>query len=213
MQSVLKAIIHGELASGARLITNNLAVRLGVSATPIREALVELEQLGIVELLHHRGAIVKPFGRKEVHDFYAVRRLLECEAVRLGSCHVDSELLGSLRGDLERLIAESANGHEKSIKDLVAVDHRVHRMFIDHCSNRRLIAEIERYRSLSDTMRELVEYNHVCHHEAIVPLLALLEATYHGRADAGVDAMERHINIVAATVETLMFDGKKDQIN
>ena len=46
----------GRIDAGHTLVTNRLAVRLGVSATPIREALVELEQSGIVELLHHRGA-------------------------------------------------------------------------------------------------------------------------------------------------------------
>ena len=109
VQRLLKAIFSGELAAGTRLIASKLAARLGVSATPIREALVELEQSGIVELLHHRGAVVKPFGRDELREFYAVRRLLECEAVRLACGHVDYEVLSLLQGDLERLIGNKAD--------------------------------------------------------------------------------------------------------
>ena len=206
VHSLLTAIIQGELAAGTRLITSKLAIRFGVSATPVREALVELEQSGNVEILHHRGAVVKPFGRKEVRDFYAVRRLLECEAVRLACCHVDHELLSSLRSELEPFLGESGNGRGTWIKDLLAVDRRIHRMAVDHCSNRRLAAEIDRLRIVSETMRDVVEFDHNRHKGAVVPLLDVLDAMRQHRVEAGADAMERHINLVATTVETVMFD-------
>ena len=63
---------------------------------------MELEQLGIVDLLHHRGAVVRPFGPKEVQDFYAVRGLLECEAVRLACPHIDPKPLHECECELDR---------------------------------------------------------------------------------------------------------------
>lgn len=201
----------GELTAGTHLITNKLSARYGVSATPIREALVELEQSGVIELLHHRGAVVKPFGRKEVREFYAVRRLLEREAILLACPHVDQGLLSRLRTDLERLIGEANGSHEKWMRELFAVDRRVHRVAVEHCGNRRLVAEIERYDIFSETIRDTLAYSRARHHAAVVPLVDYLDALQQNRAEAGVAAMERHINHVAATVETVMFDEKKEE--
>lgn len=211
VQRLLKAIITGELTAGTRLITSKLAIRFGVSATPIREALVELEQSGIIELSHHCGALVRPFGRKEVRDFYAVRRLLECESVRLACSHVDDELLSSLRSDLQRLIDDSGSSEDKWTNDLLGVDRRIHGMTIDHCGNKRLVAEIERDDTFSQAMRDFVEYDRQRHKESIVPLVDLLDAMRQHRAEAGAVAMGRHINLVSATVESVMFDENKDR--
>ena len=209
VQRLLKAIIQGELPAGTRLVANKVAVRLGVSATPIREALVELGQFGIVELLHHRGALVKPFGRDELRDFYAVRRLLECDAARLACGHVDQELLCPLRCDLERLIGDFGDGRDKWVTDFLAVDRQVHAMVVGHCSNKRLIAEIDRYNTLGEAMRDIVGDNRSGHHESIGPLMDLLKAMQNHQVEAAAAGMGRHINIVAAMVETVMFDGKE----
>jgi DNA-binding GntR family transcriptional regulator len=210
VQRLMKAIIQGELAAGIRLIANKLAVQLGVSATPIREALVELEQSGIVELLHHRGALVKPFGRNELRDFFAVRRLLECEAVRLACGRVGHEPLSLLRSDLQRFIADSAADDEEWVKGLLVVDQRIHNMPVEHCGNKRLVAEIKRYDALGRTMRDMLGYNRQWHHELTVPLLELLEAMQNHRAEEGAAAMAHHIGNVATMVEKVMFDGHGD---
>src|SRR5208282_1523369 len=207
VQRLLKAIIQGELAPGSRLIANKLAVRLGVSATPIREALVELEQSGIVQLLHHRGALVKPFGGKELRDFYHVRALLEGEAMRLSCGRVDHEMLIALHADLERLAGENGDGHEKWVKEYLTLDQRIHRLAVEHCDNNRLSAEIARYYVFNETMRDLLGFNRAYHHESIVPLIDLLAAMQEQRSEACSAAMTRHIGIVARVVEAVMFDG------
>ena len=50
---------------------------MGISATPIREALVELESIGVVQFVHNRGTIVKPFGPQQLREIYHLRRVLE----------------------------------------------------------------------------------------------------------------------------------------
>ncbi len=209
VQRLLKAIFGGELAAGTRLIASKLAARLGVSATPIREALVELEHSGIVELQHNRGALVKPFGCDELREFYAIRKLLECEAVRLACGHIDYELLSLLRGDLERLIGSKADKNARWVKDFLAVDQRVHNV-VEHCRNKRLIAEIKRYHSLGETLRDIAGHNRAEDHESIVSLAELLEAMQNHQTEEAAAAMGRHISNVAARVERVMFDGKQD---
>ena len=210
VRSLLKAIINGELLAGTRLITSRLAVRLGVSATPIREALVQLELSGIVELLHHHGAVVKPFGRKEVRDFYSVRGLLECEAVRLACGHVRPELLQWLHSDLDRVIGESDNDRDRLVQDITAVDRRIHRMALEHCNNKRLIAEIARYSTLGEMLRDIVELDVAQHLKVMLPQADLLEAMQQQQAESGAAAMGRHISLVAATIETVMFDENRN---
>lgn len=76
-------IIEGELAPGTRIHEGNLGTRLGVSRTPLREALKFLASEGLVELSPGRGAVVRQFSPKDVHDSLVVLGSLEGLAGRL----------------------------------------------------------------------------------------------------------------------------------
>ena len=65
---VLTAIFGGQLKAGDRLIVTRLAADFGVSATPAREALLELTHFGVVELLPNKGAVVRPLGPQQVRE-------------------------------------------------------------------------------------------------------------------------------------------------
>ena len=79
---LMTGIFQGRFRSGQRLVVQNLASACQASPTPVREALVELASLGLVELLPNRGAVVQPFGPQEIREISDIRRLLEVEAVR-----------------------------------------------------------------------------------------------------------------------------------
>ena len=83
VQSLLADVFSGRVRAGDHLVTQELAERFGVSHTPVREALIALAGMGIIELLPNRGAIVRRVSRQEVREVCQVRRLLECEATRL----------------------------------------------------------------------------------------------------------------------------------
>src|SRR4051794_6684676 len=82
---VLVAVFEGRAVPGQHLVLQRLAHQYGVSPTPVREALVELAGLSIVDLLPNRGAVVRQFGPQEVREICQLRRVLEVEAVR-GAC-------------------------------------------------------------------------------------------------------------------------------
>src|SRR5437016_4677229 len=82
VQSLLTDIVQGRLRAGEHLITQELAQRFGVSHTPIREALIALAGIGIIDLLPNRGAVVRPVSREDVREVCHVRRILECAATR-----------------------------------------------------------------------------------------------------------------------------------
>src|SRR5437870_1235385 len=100
---ILAAVFQGRVPSGQRLVVQRLAEQYGVSPTPVREALVELAGLGIVDLLPNRGAAVRPFGPQEVREISQVRRVLEVEATRCACGRVDPAELSELEQELLRL--------------------------------------------------------------------------------------------------------------
>ncbi|MGH3522672.1 MAG: GntR family transcriptional regulator, partial [Mycobacterium sp.] len=81
-QAVRAAILDGTLAAGVRLVQSELADQLGVSTTPLREALRDLATEGLVVFDPHRGALVRALDLDEVREIYALRVLLEPEMVR-----------------------------------------------------------------------------------------------------------------------------------
>ena len=78
-------ILHHKLTGGERLTMKFLQERLGVSSSPIREALTRLQQDGLVEYQPNVGMRVTKFSAKDVNDIYAFMRELECAALRF-SC-------------------------------------------------------------------------------------------------------------------------------
>jgi DNA-binding GntR family transcriptional regulator len=71
-------ILQGALSPGQRISDTDLAARIGVSRTPVREALLRLEREGFILSSQHQGFAVKPLSTKEIRDIYPMVGLLEC---------------------------------------------------------------------------------------------------------------------------------------
>jgi DNA-binding GntR family transcriptional regulator len=80
-----EAIISGELPAGSRLRIRDVAAQVGTSVMPVREAIRRLEEGGFAQREPHKGAVVKGLTLEELVHVYAVRKILEREAARLGS--------------------------------------------------------------------------------------------------------------------------------
>src|SRR4051794_17321377 len=76
VKSILHSIFNAEVAGGDRLVEEELALKLGVSRTPIREALRELSAIGVIWLKPNHGAMVRPFGPVQLREIYHIRRIL-----------------------------------------------------------------------------------------------------------------------------------------
>ena len=77
-------IMSGRLPAGHRLLPEELAVTLAISATPIKEALVRLDQDGLVAMETRRGAVVRRFTAADVRNLYEARQLIELHALSRG---------------------------------------------------------------------------------------------------------------------------------
>src|SRR5690242_16250003 len=99
---IRQAILDGELPAGARLKEDELAERLDVSRTPVREALRRLEAEGLVVHEPKRGAAVRAYSAGELDDMYRLRALLEGYAARRAAERMTPEVLEQLRASCER---------------------------------------------------------------------------------------------------------------
>jgi DNA-binding GntR family transcriptional regulator len=98
-------IIEGSLEPGARIYEEQLAKTLGVSRTPMREALKTLASEGLVELAAARGALVKRFSPKDVRDMLDVLAVLESFAARLACKEASDDQIAELRALHDRMTA------------------------------------------------------------------------------------------------------------
>ena len=96
------AIVAAELAPGRQLSENELGERLGVSRTPIREALVRLRDDRLVEIVPQLGTFVSRISEEAVHDAQFIREALECAAVRLAAQRAQPDDVRALKAIIRR---------------------------------------------------------------------------------------------------------------
>ncbi|MGY2064984.1 GntR family transcriptional regulator [Blastococcus sp. SYSU DS0619] len=119
-----EAIRSGRLLPGARLITRDLADELGMSLTPVREALQLLRAEGLVEHRPHRGTVVSDHSRERAEEVYRLRSVLEPMAAGLAARRADAEDLAAVEGLLGDLTAAIEQGRAGDVPVLNAALHR-----------------------------------------------------------------------------------------
>lgn len=134
-QSLRDEILSGAIPSGARLGEAELAGRLSVSRTPIREALSRLAAEGLVELQPHRGARVATWTTEQLREIFELRLRLEPYAVRVAVPLLNDEQLT----ELDELAAAMLDRDRTAIVEL---NRRFHAIFIDAAGSPPLAAAL-----------------------------------------------------------------------
>jgi len=184
---VLRGILHGEFREGDRLTEQALAEQFGVSRTPVREALLELEGLGVVELKRNCGAVVTRFGEVKLREIYEVRRLLEVEATRKACGRIDPQQVEALITASEQLLQGPQFDEDWKL------DVRIHSSIAEACGNRRLAHEIGRYTTLVQAVRDTVGERMPVQKLTIQEHLQILQAMIRNDPDAAGEAMQSHL--------------------
>jgi DNA-binding GntR family transcriptional regulator len=118
-ERIAQAIVRGDLRPGERVSADHLAKELGVSRSPVREALRVLENEGLIVWEARRGATVAAIDPREVGDFYACRALLQAECVRLATPRLTGEHLRRLEEVFHEMPAAAASERADEYLDLV----------------------------------------------------------------------------------------------
>jgi DNA-binding GntR family transcriptional regulator len=134
---VIKLMMGGELVPGQTVTEAGLSKSLGVSRTPVREALLQLEAEGVLESTPARGFTVRELSAKEAAELFPILAALEALAVRLGTSKPDLEWLRNLDGELSIT---------KDPVERWRLDTAFHEKLIDRCKNESLRGLITRLR-------------------------------------------------------------------
>ncbi len=159
-----QAILTGELKPGERLMEIHLANRLGVSRTPIREAIRKLELEGLVTMIPRRGAEVAQITEKSMNDVLEVRRALDALCVELACDRITKEELESLKRACDNFELAVKT---KDVKKIAQADVALHDIIVQATGNSRLIQLVN---NLSEQMyRYRFEYiKDISQHERLV---------------------------------------------
>jgi DNA-binding GntR family transcriptional regulator len=198
-------IIARDLHPGEKLSDLKLSSELGVSRTPVREALHRLLQDGVIEAQPNRGFFVKSFSAKDIDEIFEIRAALEALAMRaMVTCHPHEDYEWALNqlDEVEELIA-----HARSEADIIRanerfleIDQGFHTFLVEQSGNDRLMslingiwAQIAVFQKAGTYVPGYIEVALRQHREVITHLL-------EERHDSAVEALQLHIRDMKARV-------------
>ncbi|HHP50800.1 MAG TPA: GntR family transcriptional regulator [Moorella mulderi] len=205
-EALKEAILEGHLKTGEKLMEIQLAEELGVSRTPVREAIRKLEQEGLVVIIPHKGAFVADLSMKDIADLFEVRAALESLAAALACERATEEELE----EMERLLMEIGKGvEEENLEYTIEVDTKFHEVLYQASRNALLVKiinnlqeKIQTYRTTSLSMPGRMA-------EALEEHRRLLEAIAAREVDLAQRLAQEHIeNAANRVMEAIRTRGK-----
>lgn len=201
-----EAILKGELQPGERLMELQLASKLGVSRTPIREAIRMLEQEGLAVTMPRKGAEVARMTLKDMEDVLEVREALDELAARIACAKINDEQLENLKSIRDEFKKSLDSG---DVKKIAEEDVRFHDAIYEATDNAKLIALTNNIRE--QMYRYRVEYlkdknNYpilIAEHDAIVNALE--------QRDKEMVTAEMHTHVVNQAVAVKAVIQKQDE--
>lgn len=170
---IKRRIISNEFSPNFQLTESQLAELLGMSRTPVHEALVALEKEGLIENIPRRGMRVLPVASKDMLEIYQVLTALELSAIELIMARADvATVIAQLRSEVDAMnvALELASSGEA----WTAADARFHRKFFELCGNKRLMQvglsfreQVDRARTLTFPLRDKTVKSNAAHRELV----------------------------------------------
>jgi len=189
-EQIRDAIVDGRLEPGRRLKEEQLASELGISRTPVREALLVLQAEGLVDALPNRGSTVRTYARRDLEEMYELREVLEGHAARRAAARVSGADLRALRASCERF-TELVQGRD--VRALVTENGVFHQAILAAAGSERLAAMLREVVSLPLVYRSYVWYSPEQAAASCAYHHALVETLERGDADAAEATMRRHV--------------------
>jgi DNA-binding GntR family transcriptional regulator len=202
---IMELILAGKLISGERIVENGLAEQLGVSRTPVREALHALEREGFLESLPRIGYQVREIRREDLAELCEIRKVNESLAARLALERITPAELEALEANLaaaetdvqagqsRRFILRDADFHE------LLVQASKSRRLIDICQSLRrqmLLYRVESFSEPETATRAIESHRHI------------LDRLHAGDAQGLQAAIAEHLDFAKQDIYQRVFEGK-----
>lgn len=193
-------ILSLELESNSAIVENEIALELGISRTPVREALAALEREGLVRILRGKGAFVAPTSAQRVVEAYEVREVLEGLAASLASGRISSAEFRPLREIFQGYL----DGKVADVRVLTTAADQVHQLIAERCGNSHVQHLL---RQMSDQVRRLraVSANRTARMtESTREHLEIMQAIENNEPQLAETLMRHHIRAVRASLSGLL---------
>lgn len=140
LSTIRAAIVNGQIRPGTRIMEPELAERFGISRTPIREAIRQLESEGLISVIPRKGAIVASISPQDISNFYELKMILEGHAARLAAKNLTENDLTKMETVNRQIEAASA---KKNLSRVLDLHNEFHEIFLHACGNDKLHAIVQ----------------------------------------------------------------------
>lgn len=128
-------ILNGKYKRGEELVESSIGKELGISRTPVREAIRQLELEGLVQLVPNKGAFVTGISEKDVRDIYLIRARLEGLAARMAAKNITPELLDVME---ETVVLSEYHAKKEHYEQVCEMDSKFHKLLYKASGSRIL---------------------------------------------------------------------------
>jgi DNA-binding GntR family transcriptional regulator len=190
VRELRQQIFSGQLKSGEKVPENKIAEEMGISRGPVREALLVLEQEGLVETNPRKGSRVAKITLKDIREMYTLRALLEGFAVTLFMGCVTDERLAELEGALADLAQAVAN---KDVIEISRMNLRFHEIILIHSNHGRVLSAWKSLQAQSRMLSSMTTEYYLGLEDLYQHHVSLAEVIRSGNKRKARKCFEKHI--------------------
>lgn len=173
-ESIKESIMLNRLKQGDYISENALAKELGMSRTPVREAIRILASEGLVDVRNGVGIFVRHILSKEIYDIFEIRALLECSAARSALRHISDAEIRQLKAQWRSLRERFESGQQLSEEEISRCNDELHSLLIERCEN--------------DVLKKII-------HDIHLQVVRLQNISVSALGDAG-ETINQHLEII-----------------
>jgi DNA-binding GntR family transcriptional regulator len=190
VEEVRRRIVAGELQLGEALSENVLAQSLGISKTPVREALLRLKLSGLVDIQPQRGTFVFQMDDAQVRDLSEYRAILETAAIVLAITRQPEQLVAAIAPIVRSMGEAAARRDRVGYREL---DWSFHQTMFDHCGNENLRQAYAMIAFKVQALRNRLSTDDALNETSLQEHRDLLDRMRAKDAEGGRDLLRRHI--------------------
>lgn len=184
-------ILSGKYAEHEELKEVAIAEEMGVSRTPVREALRQLELEGLVSMIPNKGAFVTGISQKDMQDIYAMRALLEGLCARWAAQHITKEQLEALE---ETIFLSEFHASKNHAQQLTELDNQFHEILYDACGSKMLKHQLKDFHEYVMRVRSRMLADNERGPEAVREHRCIMEAIRDKDADKAEELATLHMH-------------------
>ena len=188
-EQILEAIQTGEIGPDERLVQEKLSEELEVSRTPLREALLRLEQDGILVTSARGGFLIRRLTETEIKQLYQARAAVETQAARILTAQGDSKTLTALR----KFIRKAEKSKCRSVRDYFDINRTIHRHIVELTDNPYLLEMFDNIWNRGPSFNLFAALEKVDLSKSLGTHELLVDAIESGDLNAATQAIVEHI--------------------